>query len=371
MLRIIRFSLLSLALLSTAVLQAAPGSWHDTNVSIIEQHVLPGYRKLASATAELDRQARGFCRSPSAAGLEKLRQDYHQAMNAWMGIQHIRLGPVEMFMRYHRYQLWPDKHNTGSRQMRQLFAKRDPQRLRPDKFIHTSVAVQGFTALERVLFGKQGKDIRTFGTADKPAYHCQLTMAISHNLAGMSEGLVKDWSSARTPFQKMFNTDDRSMVSAEGVDSISTSREVAARFLSQLHTQLEAIADMKLGYPLDDSLDRAKPRRAESWRSRRSMQNIVLNLQGSAEFYLAGFSKRVSQAQGGAKIDGLISQGFNRAITQARAIKTPLYEIVADPKQRPQLELLQQTIRELKGLISGNLSQVLELPQAFNSLDGD
>ena len=373
MLKPIRLSLLFFGLLGTSGVQAELSSWHDTNVTIIERHVVPGYRKLASATVELDRQGRAFCMSPSAAGLKDLRQGYHRAMDAWMANQHIRFGPVEMFMRYHRYQLWPDKHNTGAKHMRRMLAEKDSQRLQPDNFRHASVALQGFTALERVLFRKNNKDkeLSVFGSHDKPGYDCQVVMAISHNLATMSEELVKEWSGKRTPFQKMFNTDERSMINAKGEDSLSTSREVAARFLNQLHTQLEAIVDMKLGRPLDTSAAKAKPRRAESWRSRRSLQNIVLNLQASASFYVTGFSSRVSREKDGAEIDRRIRQGFSRAIAQAKAIKQPMYEIVRDPTQRPQLEQLRQTIRELKGLMSGNLSQILNLPQAFNSLDGD
>lgn len=361
-----RIPLLLLGLLFATATPAATPNWHDINLTIVHEHVLPRYQALAAATARLEQQGQAFCSSVDADGLAKLRQSYNEAMDAWMGVQHIRLGPVEMLMRYHRYQLWPDKHNTGAKHMRDLLAEQDLQRLQPDNFQHISVAVQGFTALEGMLYGK-GDTLKGFGTQGQAGYRCHVVEAIGHNLATMSAELEETWGNDNTPFQKMFNYYEPT----NGVDDPDSSREVAARFLNQLHTQLEAVVDQKLGRPLDASPAKAKPTRAESWRSRRSMRNIVLNLEATEALYLTGYSPAVKAKPEGVEVDKRIRAGFRDAIVQAKGFKRPLYEIARDPAQRPQLQRLQQTITGLKGEISANLSQILDLPQAFNSLDGD
>ena len=362
--------LLALQAVFPAVVKAQTESWNDENMNIIHSHVVPAYQHLADASTTLEQSSREFCQSVATGeSLAKLQQDFHAAMDAWMAIQHIRVGRVELFMRYHRYQLWPDKHNTGTRQLSQLLAEKDPEPLREDNFGSTSVAVQGFTALERVLFDSGNKYL--VGDKAKTAYPCELVKAISHNLAVMSGQLVGEWqSNETTPFQKLFVTDERALADIKQ-DTAELSVEAAARFLSLMQTQLESIADQKLGRPMDKSASKAKPQRAESWRSQRSMRNVELNLQAVYDMYLKGFAPSLLKTAEGIQLDKQLREQFNQLIKQAGSFEQPLEKMVRKQKQRARVEQFANDIRAVKGLLSSQVTTLLGLPQMFNALDGD
>ncbi len=185
----------------------------------------------------------------------------------------------------------------------------------------------------------------------------------------MSKQLHEEWADDnKTPFQKMFVTDERSFANIK-TDSPDTSRETAARLFSQLTTQLEFIADQKLGRPMDKNARKAKPRRAESWRSDRSLRNIIINLKSLEQYYLVAFSNMLQQT--GKGLDAQIKKDFAAAIQQAQAFGQPLAGLVRDKEQHARLQQLEQSIRRLKGLLGSKAITVLQLPQMFNALDGD
>ena len=365
-----RIALYLVGMLFASTASADVPDWNEINNSTISRHVLPRYRVLAEATAGLDRQSRAFCASADRGALERLRHSYHEAMDAWMGVQHLRHGPVERHMRYFRFQLWPDKHNTGSRRLRELLMQQDVQALQPETFRHSSVAIQGFTALETLLFDS-GDTLKALTGPQAPGFRCRVVEAISHNLATMATELVKDWSTSKTPFQKMFNADGKSTLGPDGRDNLAARREVAAGFLNLIHTQLEVIIAQKLARPMAASPAEARPQRAESWRSRRSLRNIMQNLVAVEDLYLHAYSDAVQASPEGKALDSRIRSGFRKSIQQAQDFHRPLVELVREPADRGPLLQLQQTVAVLLTDISSDVNLRLDLPQTFNSLDGD
>jgi hypothetical protein len=355
-------------LMLTALLLAscgalAGGNLQQLNLTLVDRHLLPRYQQLADAAMALQRQADTFCRAPDERGLAALHTRFHQTMDAWMGIQHIRFGTVTLFLRYNRFEMWPDKHNTGSKQLRRMLAAQDLGELAPDRFPYGSVAVQGLSALERLLFNDKPLP-EAFGSADRPSYRCRLVQAIGANLARMSEGILADWSEGETPYREVIRSAE------QGNDYFESSDEVATDFLNNLYTQLQAIVDQKLRRPLGDSAARAAPQRAESWRSRRSLRNIEINLEALQDMYLSGFQPMLADKQA-AGLDRRIVAAFEAARAAARAIDRPLYEIAADETQRPALDRLLARCSDLKRLIGDPLPKALGIPLGFNSLDGD
>ena len=51
-----------------------------------------------------------------------------------MNVQHLSLGPVEIEKRRFRLQFWPDKHNTGGKQIGRLLATQSTDALPMDAF---------------------------------------------------------------------------------------------------------------------------------------------------------------------------------------------------------------------------------------------
>lgn len=356
--------LLGLAFLSPAgALAASP--WPAASRAIVDDHILPRYRHLDEAAMDLDRHSRKFCAAPDESGLADIRAAFQRMMDAWMEIQHVRFGPVELYLRYNRFQLWPDKHNTAERQLGKALAEQDAAQLADDKFPYASVALQGLGAYERLLYDSD-TDVAGFRAGEEGGgYPCLLLEAIAHNLARMSGDIYREWTTGAPSYR------DIVLEAEHGNSYFESSDEFSARMLNNLYTSLQFIVDQKLMLPLGATPAEANPRRAESWRSRRSLRNILLNLESAEALYLTAYSSPLKADQRNAALDRDIRKAFTRALEAARAVEPPLYDALQSEARRRPVEGLLTAASELKRLLGGPLPTALGLPLGFNSLDGD
>jgi len=348
------------SLLLALVAAGARGAEPPNYPRIADEHIIPAYEVLAQATAGLNEQATAFCTRPDAAALRSLREHFHDAMDAWQSIQHIRFGPVEFLMRNYRYELWPDKRGTVGKHLRRLLAAQDPAALDPERFAAGSVAVQGFSALERLLFGPDVSP-GAFATGEGARYRCAVVQAITGNLAHMSTGLLHDWTQGEESHRNYFAT------AARGNAYYEDDRDLSARLLNSLYTQLQVAVDQKLDLPLGESPEQARPKRAESWRSERSLRNIRLNLLGTRALYRIAFAARLDDKA----LDRDVESAFEATLRALDAIPMPLARAVNDAAGRAALESLRAEANKLKALFANPVPQSLNLPLGFNSLDGD
>jgi predicted lipoprotein len=323
------------------------------NLAVADDHLIPAYARLAQATTTLDGTARQHCAAGST-GIVSIREAYAQAFLAWQGIQHIRFGPIQVLSRDFRFQLWPDKRGTVGKHLARLLASRDPALLEPDHFARSSAALQGFGALERMLYDD----------ADAPEdrdWYCAVVGAMTANLERMATGTRDLWLDGDPPHRDYYAT------ASSGNDYYGSADELSARLLNNLHTQLERIADLKLPRPLGDAIDSARPKQAEAWRSALSLPAIRANLEALLQLYTVGFAPRLDDAP----LDAAIRAGFDASLAHIGRVDRPLAQAVTDPADREQLVVLTKELQRLKALVGGRLSETLGLPLGFNSLDGD
>jgi len=350
----------------------AAGAWAQTtapqgrlDAALAQHHVIPRYGHLAATAAALRGTAEAFCAKPDKAGLEATRAGFHRAMDAWMGVQHIRFGPGELFMRVFRLQHWPDKKNIGGRQLEALLAARDDAALAPEKMRSASVAVQGLSALERLLFGKGGEAALLAAGSDA-GYRCRLLVAIAANVAKMSADILAEWQGGGHA---------AATAAAAGYDGDEEEQEAVLEYFKSFYGSLQFVGELKLQLPLGRSLERSRPRLAESWRSRRSLRNVIVNLEALEQMYLGeggpGFAALVAEREGGPQLDAEVRAAFVRALATAREIARPLAEAVGDPEARPKVERLRAEVLALRDLARSRLAPALGLPVGFNSFDGD
>ena len=127
-------------------------AYRRLNESFVQRHVLPRYARLAETTAALEAAAQRFCEAPGPVPGEALRGAYHAAADAWQGVQHVQAGPISARLRADRIAFWPDPRNATGRQLADLLAGPDPATLTAEGFVRASAAVQGFPAVEHLLF---------------------------------------------------------------------------------------------------------------------------------------------------------------------------------------------------------------------------
>lgn len=341
------------------------GDYARVNEAIATHHVIPRYRAFrASADVFRDRAA-ALCAETPPRDLAPVREAFRNAMDRWMAAAHIQHGPVKSFMRNFRMHFWPDKGSRSARQLRQLLAQRKDEILEAKRFRSASVAIQGFPAAERLLFGGNYPDrIAQPGGDDYP---CRVFAAIARNIADMAAGLAADWTDGDRPYL-------REILNPGSDDArFASHRDVTADFVKSLHTTLQAVVDFRLDRVLGKSINEARPRRAELWRSGRSLGNIETSLVALQAMYdgenAPGLKALVAPVD--AKLADLLSDAFRQTIETARGIDLPLDNAVTDPTARRKVETLAREVRALKNLVSGGLATAIGTPLGFNALDGD
>lgn len=325
----------------------------------VDNYIVPAYRALTDATVALETRAVSFCRAPTQAGFDSLRESFHESMDAWQWIQTVRFGPVVYLTRSNRYQMWPDKRGTVAKHLRLLLASKDPEALEPERFATGSVAVQGLSALEILLFDSHASPEDFSGK--NGAYACKVLLAITANLARMSTRVTANWIEGDDAYRQYIAN------APEGNAVFEDERSVGAQLLNDLRTALEFANQHKLSRPLGENIERARPKRSESWRSRRSTENIRINLEGARRLYRSAFAPRLS----GTALDAEIEAGFDGALAAADGIPMPLSEAVTDPAGRARVEALRDRVSALEKLLASPAAEALDLPMGFNSLDGD
>lgn len=123
--------ILSAALILLVLVSAAPASsqhaltpadFARVNAALVETHALPRYERLAAATEVFASASEAFCAKESDAGHEQLRAGFHDTMDAWMSVQHLRFGPVDSRMRgFHSY-FWPQARAKAADAVAELVA---------------------------------------------------------------------------------------------------------------------------------------------------------------------------------------------------------------------------------------------------------
>lgn len=330
------------------------------NLQAVDNTILPGYQRLAAETATLSEQTLDFCRQPGDQALQQLRRQFHLAMDSWQFAQTVRLGPVEQQLRGYRLQFWPDKRQSVSRHLAKLLEQADPANLEPEAFAKGSVALQGFSALERLLFATDSQ-ASEFNPDGPKSYQCQVMLAITRNMAGVAEELVAGWLTESPPHRDLIAG------AARGNQAYGDSSEVSARLFNSLYTQIELMLDRKLRAPLGESLQRARGKRSESWRSERSLRNIAENLKSVHQLTRQAFLSRLVDPPLTQRIEDQIA----RCQRDLKEIGLPLPQAVEDPAQRQRVEQLIADLSGLKQLLLGELAPALEITIGFNSLDGD
>lgn len=318
--------------------------------AVAENHILPVYRELEKKTGILNTEAVRYCTNPTDAAAGSLKTAYTEAFLSWQGTRHINTGPIQYLSREHRYALWPDKRGTVSKHLGRILA---------DKSLGTegivlakkSIAIQGFTALERLLYPL---------VKNKKA-ECFLLRAIALNLHSMSQGVLTDWEKSEDSYLPYFSQPSEDNPFYESAD------ELAGILLNGMYTELELIVTAKLARPMGETLAKSRGKKAEGWRSEMSMPAIRQNLAATQALFVTAFEPAL-------KDQGLIEKikkQFAQAIAQTDSIKQPIKVAVTLSADRAALVELSSMVSVLKRLLTQDMAQGLDLVLGFNSLDGD
>lgn len=336
------------------------------NAALVEGHVVPRYARLAAATEAFAAAVDDFCADAGGeSGRAAARARFHDAMDAWMAIRHLRFGPIELLMRGPRFYFWPQAQGKVREALRALaaLAEGDEAALLPPRFGRANVAAQGLLAAEALLYDEERLGVPT----GAGSVGCRVLRAVAGNLRGMAAGTAADWRGGAAAFARV--------VAQPGPENgyFQDHREATRTFFQSLHDGLRFVADAKLRPVVGDSLQAARPHLAESRSSGRSTRNAVGNLEALQALYLGEDGPGLGALAGAAdaKLDRLLRKAFRLTLETARSIEGPLENAATDPATRVKAEKLTTRVRALRQIVRDRLAPALGFPVGFNALDGD
>ncbi|TCO73335.1 imelysin family protein [Rhodovulum euryhalinum] len=331
------------ALVLVAALWAGTAAAEAPVAAIVEGHVLPGFTRLAEASATLDATADDHCAPEDPA----LRAAWGAAFDAWIAVSHLRFGPTETGDRAFALAFWPDSRGATPKALAGLIAARDPVVETAEGFATVSIAARGFHALEFLIYDP------AFTGDDAAAYRCALVQAMAGDIARIAADILTDW---RADYAER-------MRDAGGNDTYRTPDEAAQELFKAVSTGLQFTSDTRLGRPLG-TFDKPRPTRAEAWRSGRSLRHVVMSLDGTRDLALM-------LAEGHPEAAAALDAAYGRAFAIARDLDDPVFAGVETPEGRFQVEILQQAVDAIRRVVAQDLGPTLGVAAGFNALDGD
>jgi len=274
------------------------------------------------------------------------------AWHAWAAAQHTRFGPIQFLTRSVRIQFWPDRRGKTSKHLNALVARENAADLEPVKFSKTSVAVQGFPALERLLFTGEP-------TAPGFEFRCSVVLAIAGNLETIASNLLRDWLSEATAYEKK--------ALSPGLENpfFPTAKNVSAVILNDISTALEFVSSAKIDRALGDNLTATNPKRLEAWRSEQSGALIAINLEMVIES-LKLIDPEVEQVDRSDDISAL-----QNVRDQIGSIPSSLSAYSVTEDGHAALSAMSARLKQTRVELMEKLLPALDLTLGFNSLDGD
>ncbi|MGQ4275208.1 imelysin family protein [Terrihabitans sp. B22-R8] len=310
-------------------------------IRLARDFVAPRYMVLRDAAIGQKQAWDMFCTAPSAEGLGALKHAFAQTALAWSAVDLVRFGPVSEGFRHERLLYWPERRNEVDRALTRLLAEDgiDAQAM-PGK----SVAVQGLAALERLLHDDNAGT--RLAASDEPGRRrCAAGRAMADNVAAISDEVADAWKAL-----------------AAGLDAANevVVREMAARFATDLVTAFGVIGDRKIDVPLGPSLEEAKPKAAQFWRSGLSSRVLAANLKAAADLAAAVVGE-----------DAPATRALREAEDRAVHLSAPVSDLVGNVNGGRELLLLRNAIRMAGEETAASVPPALGVMVGFNSLDGD
>lgn len=302
-------------------------------VQVAEHVIAPRFAKLDDAF-----RAQATAWSQGCANPQELREAYQTAYDSWASVEFFRAGPLSQQTRAERIDHWPDPRNFIEKGLRAVLAAPSAAEITPQSIASASVAVQGLPALERILFD----DKEAKSSLDEKA--CAAGRAIAQNLAGIGEGLDREWNDA---------TGGELNRLRETAKDEAKAREAAVGLLTDLATGIRVLEDRKLPPLFGGRENMPNPKAAKAWRSARSERDLAVNLTALIDAYAAlgpyvpQSSASVVEKLNAAKAALAAKDDPNRAIALLAAVNNAKYYAV------------------------DVLPSDLGLTLGFNSLDGD
>lgn len=354
--------LVAAALLCAGVLDAQAEADHGKLArDAVAKVIRPGYEDFARVSEALTQKTEALCAQPSEAALRETREAFAATVLRWSRVEIFRFGPVNHEHRYERLFFWPDPKGIGLRQVQRALTDKDASVMSREALAEKSVALQGLPALEYLLYGNDAEALAKKSEAS--AFRCRFAGAIAANISQIAGEVGEAWAEG-APFTRDF------LDPGPNDPLYRAPKDVTLELFKAFGGGIELVRDQKLGKPLGESAERARPRLAAFWRSGLAFLNMDGNLKAvHALFVDGGFADIVAAESPGVEKSVLFD--LDHVIELLEAQTAPIADEVRDPATRDKLEALRVALKSARDTASAMIAQGADLSFGFNAMDGD
>ena len=324
------------------------------NIHMVNDVVEPASAQFVIASQALADGLKQYCTADGAA----VNVLFGDMATGWQRVQPIVFGPVMEGDGPSRFQFWPDRRGVGQKQRRAALAAEDASLLDQEALHQKSVALKDIKTLEALIYSDP--------ELQRDSFACFYAMSVAVHQAGLAQELYDDWFSTDQGFVNQVNEAEI------GSDHYYTADEVTRDFLKSIAVTTDLVLAEKLERPLGKSLEAARPKRSEYWRSGLSLAAVEANIETIRALFAdpEGLSKLMQLAGSGALADG-ISSSMGEILEELGSINVPLREAITMPGERGKIEGLVEQLKTLRLMINGPVARSLDLIVGFNASDGD
>lgn len=327
----------------------------------VERHIRPVHEQFAATTDLLATDVVALCAARDQAALAAARRSFEGAARGYFALLPVRIGPILEENRQERLAFWPDPRGLGLKQITALLAAHDEAATKPEGLTSKSVAVQGLTALEYLLYGTGAEAL---ATRDAEAdFRCAYAAAAARNVDRIAEEVSAAWAEDGPATRLLTEPGPANPL-------FQNHREAAGKIVATIANGLETAVDSMIGIPFGTAPEKAKPKIAPFWRSGQSLPAVVAALEG-ADHLVTILDIKPKLPKADAWMATGIAFELKKSIETARTVTLPIGDAVADPKARDAMRYVKVAGDDLKRTIGRDLAAALGLAQGFNASDGD
>ncbi len=355
---------LSLAFASSALAQNAPqAGLNEEAVPAVMQRAVddvirPGYRNAQQSAARLTTAMKDLCDNGTQQTLDKAKSAFDDTIRYWSIIEIVQTGPVIQDNLFEHILFYPDRKGVGLKQVQALIAKADPKDTTVDAIAGKSVALQGLTALEYVLYGTGSEDL----TTQKNGFRCQYGAAVAGNIQREAGEVVAAWEKPDGVQASWKHPGPQS-------EDFMDAKEAVTALLGILVHGAETVRDQRLEQFYKGKDNTPRPRMAIYWRSKNTWKSMTANLEGLRTLWqkagmadlLPPDSKPVADA---------IDASFKSLLETVPKLN-PDIEVATSDAEKAKLDALLASSRELITKISDDYGSAVGLSAGFSFSDGD
>ena len=334
-------------------------------VSAVNRVILLGYMALADSASDEATRVGDLCRRADAERLTAARDGFATLVLAWSRVEMFHFGPVRDDNSYERLFFWPDPRGRGLQQVQALLSKQDATAASLDSLREKSVAVQGLSALEYILFGSGSEAL---ADANDPArsFRCRYGLAIAGAIAKTTNAINDGWALENGYARVMREPGpDNAVYRSAG--------EAMQDLLKSCREQVQLDQQLKLAFTIGEMAAKANPKMAPFWRSNLTIPSIKANLAGVLELCGPNGVGAILPADAAGTATAL-ADDLDQAgdiLGKLEITGTPWETLATGPATRADLIAALTPLGAAADLLEHGYMDAFGLVMGINSLDGD